>query len=167
MSKNRGYSNVTPLRRKLRKLNKHLDNGIKPALIESLTMVAETARGNVPKDTGDLAASIAIAVSGDGLSGVAGPAAKNAKVKKALSTGATSAFATRGGGTLSEGNKKKLFQFFKGYWIEFGTKGNAARNIPPMPARPFMQPAWDSNQGAIKSKMTAAINEQLRKASEL
>lgn len=164
-----GYSNVTPLRRKLKKLNKHVENGIKPELKASLEMVAATAAANVPRDSGDLAANIDVALSSDGLAGVAGPSAKNAKVKKALSKGATSVFATRasGGKVISTGTKKKIFQFFKGYWIEFGTKGSPERNIPPQPARPFMQPAWDINSAAIKRRLKKAIDQQLKRAASL
>lgn len=169
MSRRRGYSNVTPLRRKLKKLNRHVENGIKPELKASLEIVAATARANVPRDTGDLAASIDVALSSDGLAGVAGPAAKNAKVKKALRTGATSVFATRasGGKVISEGTKKKIFNFFKGYWMEFGTKGYPERNIPAQPARPFMQPAWDVNAGRIKVRIKKAVDEQLKRAASL
>lgn len=165
----RGYSNVTPLRRKLKRLNKHIENGVKPELEASLKIVAQTAVFNVPKDEGDLMRAIDYSLSSDGLAGVAGPAAKNAKVKRTLRTGGTSAFATRaaGGSVLSDAAKDKLFQFFKGYWIEFGTKGAPDRNIPPQPARPFMQPAWDVNASMIKARIKKAIDNQLKRASKL
>jgi HK97 gp10 family phage protein len=167
MSRGRGYQNVNSLRRKLKKINKHVENGIKPELQASLEMIVSSAKANAPRDKGDLIDSIAYATSSDGLAGVAGPSAKNAKVKRILNTGATSVFATSGGAVMSQATKKKIFQFFKGYWIEFGTKGAPDRNIPPQPARPFMQPAWDTNEKAIKTRMREALNEQLRKAAEL
>lgn len=66
---------------------------------------------------------------------------------------------------LSKRNKALMFEYFKGYWIEFGTKGAPKKNIPPQPARPFMQPAYDLNESWILGRVKAGINKALDRAS--
>ena len=66
---------------------------------------------------------------------------------------------------MSAANKALLFQFYKGYWHEFGTKGSPENNIPPLPARPFMNPAYQMNEEYGKQQVRAAVKLALERAS--
>lgn len=158
----RGLNGVDSLRKKLRNMEKVAESGIKPAITEILQSITMDAKQLAPKDEGELAASIEYKLSSDGLAGVSGPAAKSAAVATAVKG---SPFATRSTKVATDLSKKKLFNFFKGYWAEFGTKGNPARNIPPQPARPFMRPAFDLNSSWGIKKIADAVNAQLKKMS--
>ena len=165
LSQRRGLQNVNSLRRKLRNMHKVTENSIKPVIEEVAEAIRLDAIDRVPKDTGELARSIEKKVSSDGLTAVIGPGAKIAAIIKRQSG---SAFATRkaGGIKLSKASKHLLFQFFKGYWIEFGTKGNAERNIPPQPARPFMGPSFDINRQWGVNRVKDAVNNTLRRVAD-
>lgn len=52
-------------------------------------------------------------------------------------------------------------------FIELGTKGSAARNIPPMGARPFLRPAFEVNRQWIMDRHRAAIAQVLNRAASL
>lgn len=158
-SKRRGLQGVDPLRRKLRNMEKVLESGIKPAIKQAAASIEASAKAYAPKDTGELMRAIKSKVSGDGMSAVIGPYA-NAAIVNSVVKG--TAFNNKGGGVLTELDKKKKFQFFKGYWIEFGTKGAPDRNIPAQPARPFMQPAFDANKAEAVANVKNLVNAQLK-----
>jgi len=86
-----------------------------------------------------------------------GPGADRLKVSK-------SPFNT----TLYKTNKDKeaAFNFFKGYWFEFGTKGDPKRNIPRQRAMPFMNPAYDSNKEWILRRVKSGLAFTLKEASD-
>lgn len=176
------------LSKKLKRIIQEADVGMAEAMKEVLVKVGETAYNTAPVDTGDMRDSITVKLSGDGLSGVVGPAAEAAALKQQR-TG-RSIFATRflGGrrisakGTVTELTTDKedlVMQYFKAYWAEFGTKGNAERAkrsgkkggkklrvVPPQPARPFMQPAWDANARWARNKIREKQNEAIRKVAK-
>lgn len=161
----RGLNGVSSLRRKLRKMEPFVQSGIRPAVTKTLINITETAKVLVPKDSGDLADAIEYKVSADGMAGVAGPSAKNAAVAK-VTRG--SAWATRMlSKPIGATSAKRLFEFFKGFWVEFGTKGSPENNIPPMPAQPYMRPAFDMNKDAGVRDIGGAVNMQLKRVSEL
>lgn len=168
MNKRHGLQNVSNLRRKLRVMEKMLDErAIPPAIRDSAIDIRDTAVRNAPFDEGDLAAAVEYKMSPDGLAAVIGPAAKSVAVAKAVRG---SPFATRtmdAAKQLTRLSKKKLFQFFKGYWAEFGTKGYPERNIPAQPARPWMSPAFDTNRDKSVKRVAEAVNGVLRKAGDL
>lgn len=159
-----GLQGVDKLRLKLRRMEKVVESGIKPAVKQTIMDIEASAKMFVPKDTGDLMRSINHKVSGDGMAAVVGPWAKSAIVASLVKGGI---FNNKGGGEMSALDKKKKFQFFKGYWIEFGTKGAPDRNIPPQPARPFMQPAFDANKSAGLSRVKSAVDKQLKDVARL
>lgn len=150
------------LRRKLRAMEKHVQSGIRPAVTEVATAIKYDAILRAPEDSGDLKAEIGFKVSQDGMSAVIGIGAESVALVKAVGG---SAFNTSV--KMSSITKHKLWQFFKGYWAEFGTKGSPERNIPPQPARPFMQPAYDVNESWGKARVRDAVNAQLKRVSEL
>lgn len=158
-----GMQNTARLRRKFKRIEAQVQSGIRPAITGAAQSIAADAARMAPRDHGDLADAIEYKVSSDGLSAVIGPAAGAAVIEKTVKG---SAFATRST-KLTSVSKHKLLQFFKGFWLEFGTKGDPARNIPPLQPRPFMQPAFDLNKKWATEKVRTAVNEQLKKASEL
>lgn len=166
-----GLSGVTRLRRKLRNIDKEITKEVRDLVREGLYAIERDALGLVPVDTGDLAHAIEVKISSDGFTGVVGPGVKAAEIVRRKTTDRRKGkFGSPFGHTskkvhLNENQKDQLLQFFKGYWIEFGTKGNAERNIPPQPARPFMGPAYEANKGWMRRKLKAAIDRALERAA--
>lgn len=154
----RGYAGITKLRKTLRRIEPEATNGIK-ATIQKGAEAIETdilINGQAHRLTGDMLDSISIKYGRDRMTAVIGPGASAISVSK-------SPFNT----TLYKSNKSKYmaWQFFKAYWIEFGTKGSPDLNIPPQPAQPFVQPAWDSNKAWLITQMKTAVNNALARAS--
>lgn len=163
-SQRRGLQNVSSLRRKLRRIAQDAENTIKPVVEEIAEAIKQDAIARAPQDSGDLVRSIDKKLSADGLTAVIGPAIRTAAVARTVRG---SAFANRKLDVkLGAKSKKALFQFFKGYWIEFGTKGAPERNIPPQPARPFMGPAFDVNRDWGMEKIKDEINATLKRAAD-
>jgi len=50
---------------------------------------------------------------------------------------------------------------FVAKFIEYGTKGDPERNVPPQPARPFIMPALDANETQIMGMMREAVRKAL------
>lgn len=146
--------------RVLRRVEPAARDPLAAAIREGLEAIKWDAVARAPVDSGDLARSIDYIQSRDGLSGAVGPAAKSMSIVK-RSTKSGFATAAIGKLKLNERNKDRLWQFFKGYWVEFGTKGSAKRNIPPQAARPFMRPAWDANRAWMTERVRAAIRNAL------
>lgn len=157
-NRDRGYSGLTKLRKTLRRIDPETTAGVK----ESIQRGAEAIEtdilinGQAHRITGDMLGSVAIKYGRDKLTAVIGPGASSISVNK-------SPFST----TLYVTNTSKFnaWQFFKAYWIEFGTKGAPSRNIPPQPAKPFVQPAWDSNKTWLISDVKAAVKKAIQRAS--
>lgn len=177
------------LRKKLRRLDPEMRKEIADVVIEGLEAIKRDAQSMVPVDSGDLRDSIEVQFSKrDGVSGLVGPGAKAAEIVRRKSDSKTSF-----GGwkfRLSKRNKAALWQFFKGYWVEFGTKGGEIKGrgalgrgkrvvirigddvrsvmsvkIPPQPARPFMAPAYLANREWIKQRAKIALENVLEKVS--
>lgn len=158
-----GYRNVNKLRRKLRNMEKFVESGIGPAIERAAYAIELDAKARVRVDEGDLQRSITHKLGRDKMTAVIGPGAKSAAVARAAKG---SPFATRSTIQLGSISKHDLFQFFKGYWIEFGTKGAPDRNIPPQPARPFMQPAFDVNKTWATNEVRREVNRQLERLAK-
>lgn len=167
-----GLENVTKLRRKLRRMDPAVTKEIKDVVKFGLYAIQRDALGLVPVDTGDLAHSITVQISKDGFTGIVGPGVKTAEMVRRKTRDYKrgklgSAFAHNSQKVvLNQAKKDDLMQFFKGYWIEFGTKGNADLNLPPQPARPFMGPAYEANKDWIKEQSRRAINRVLERVSK-
>lgn len=161
-----GIRGVGKLRRTLRRIDPAATEALRTAIREGSEAVVADALAKVPRDEGDLARSIGYQLGRDGLTSVIGPAAKQVAMVGGR-TRATAPFATGGRRVqrLSTKNKEALLQFFKGYWLEFGTKGSPARNIPPLRPRPFMRPAWDLNRAWMIERVQQGIAKALEKAS--
>lgn len=159
----RGFSNVSKLRRKLRKIDPEATRGVKKAVERAAQAIEADAIGNVPIDEGDLQRSISYKVGRDGFSAIIGPGVDRATIRSKGLGGATMKF-TRSGALTSATIKDKdaRFQLSKGLWVEFGTKSNdSGKSMPP---RPFMQPAFDVNKGWAVREIREAISDALESA---
>ena len=161
-----GLRGVNRLRRTLRRIEPEATEDVRKAMKDGAEAIKLDAVARVPRDEGDLARSIDYKLGRDGMTAIIGPAAKQVAMVGGR-TSATAPFATgsRRQQRLSTGNKKALFEFFKGYWIEYGTKGSPAHNIPPMRPRPFMNPAFDMNKEWILEQVKKGINKALERAA--
>lgn len=151
---------VNKLRRKFRRMPDDVTSEVRSAIVDSADIVRANALAGVPVDQGDLQRSIDYVISRDGLTTVIGPGVRKTRslLKRAKSLfGATKL-------NMQDATKHDLMQFFKGYWIEFGTKGSARRNVPAQPARPFMTPAYLVSRFWIKNRVKGAVARALRKA---
>lgn len=159
MSGRSSFGRLNRTRKLLRRLPVDLTDPVRSAFEKGAADIAEEARFNLAStrtmQTGDLMAAIEFKVSRDGLTAVVGPGAKAANIIK-KSTGSN--FATRSTKIrMTKRSKKQLFQFFKGYWLEFGTK-----HVAP---RPFMGPAFDANRGRINAEVQQGITSALNRAA--
>lgn len=161
-----GIRGTNKLRRTLRRIDPAVTQGIRDDIRDVSEAVKQDAINLAPVDEGDLVRAIDFRIGRDGLTSVIGPGAKAADIagRKKKSRGNVFAAVARGI-RLSRSNRDLLFEFFKGYWIEFGTKGNASNNIPPQSARPFMRPAWQLNRGFGVQRMRQSVSKALRKVS--
>lgn len=166
MARRSGLKGVTSLRRTLRRIEPEVTKQVRVAMEDGAEAIKLDAVARVPKAEGDLARSIDYQLGRDGLTAIIGPAAKQVAMVGGR-TSATTPFATNSKRQrrLSTKNKEALLQFFKGYWIEYGTKGSPKRNIPPMRPHPFMGPAFDLNREWLLGKVREGIDKALEKAS--
>lgn len=158
------------LRRKLRRIDPEITKSLRDALARAASAIEAAATQLVPVDTGDLAGSIEHKISADGLTAVIGPGARAAEIIRSKTGSQFGRFAKAGKRkgqkvNMRGANKKLLMMFYRGYWVEFGTKGSAKHNIPPQSPRPFMRPAFDINKGRAKSEIAARINQVLKTVS--
>lgn len=161
-----GIRGLNKLRRTLRRIEPDLQDPIRTAILNTAEAIKQDAIAGAPVDEGDLVRSIDYKIGRDGFTAVIGPGAKAAEIARRKG-GSPFATQDRRGEIirLSAANKKLLFQFFKAYWIEYGTKGSPEHNIPPLPARPFMTPAYLLNEEYGKAQVRAAVKAALDKAS--
>jgi len=154
----RGYAGLSKLRKTLRRIEPETTQGVKDSIQKGAEAIEADIliNGQAHRITGDMLNSVAIKYGRDRMTAVIGPGAASISVNK-------SPFNT----TLYVSQKSKFnaWQFFKAYWIEFGTKGAPSRNIPPQPAKPFVQPAWDSNKTWLISDVKAAVKKAIQRAS--
>lgn len=161
-----GIRGINHLRRTLRQIEPEISDGVRAAILNTAEAIKQDAIAGAPIREGDLVRSIDYKVGRDGFTAVIGPGAKAAEIARSRG-GSPFATQDRKGEIIrmSAANKKLLFQFFKGYWHEYGTKGSPKHNIPPLPARPFMQPAYLLNESYGKAQIRAAVKAALEKAS--
>jgi hypothetical protein len=170
----RGFAGVNKLRKTLRRLDPEITKDIKVVLSRGAKAIhrdavnnAETANyGQIPgiRDTGDLIRSIGIKYSRDELSVLIGPGAGDATLKN---LGPQAAKLTKTGKQTKASirNREAQWNAMKGYWAEFGTKGDPSRNIPAITPTPFMNPAFDSNKAWLRSEVKDAVSKVLASVS--
>lgn len=131
-----GLRGVGKLRRTLRRLDPETTKELREAVEEGAEAMLQDMVQGIPKDTGDTAALLDKRVARDGLTARVGMVTAKAK---------------RDG--------------YVARFIEFGTKGDPKRNIPPQPARPFMTPAFDLNKDWILTRARKGISLALERAA--
>ena len=171
MARRSRMSGVTSLRKKFRRFPDSATKEVQDELRVGLNRIERDAIGLAPVDQGDMAASITTVISRDGLSGVVGPGVKGAEIVRRKTGSVFSSTVKKGKQRgekirLSAVNEEARFNFFVGYWNEFGTKGAPDRNIPPQTARPFMSPAYDINRRALADSIRRAINKVIDKVAK-
>lgn len=173
----RGFQGVTPLRKKLRRLDKVITAGITEEVEKLAKEVEMDAIGYAfladIRDSGDMIDSISYKLGRDGLTATVGPGASSGAWQGVAFDTSSSRFAK-----LSIKSKEARWNFIKGYWAEFGTEqrtdtytymGPGGKNItvtrdhPGQDERPFMNRAWDDN----KKKFIPAIDKKIERALEL
>jgi len=169
----RGFSQVTPLRRKLRRMPEEITRDIKVEIESAAQDIERDMIGGAPRDELNLVNSIGYKIGNDGFTALIGPAAESAQIKrgfKAVETGINDqgkrvGITKTGADTKATiRNKFALMQMYKALWMEFGTKGgNGTR---PQPARPFIQPAWDVNRARLVKRVRHSVKKAIGRASD-
>lgn len=170
-SKRAGFSGLTKLRKTLRRLEPEITSDVREVVRRGANSILADAKNNARSadygaelgimDTGAMIDSMAIKYSPDGFTALIGPAAEDIKslanVKtKLLKSGRESKVSLR--------SKEARYNAMKGYWAEFGTKGDPKSNIPPIQPAPFMGPAFDVNKGWIAKDARKAVSKALADA---
>lgn len=146
----------TRARIKMRRILTETESGIKPAMRDAVNSLHKEIIRRLPRDTGQLEDLITAYVAKNGLRGEVGLRGKKAKQK---------GFYLR--------------------FIEFGTKGHTIKarpgsvisdgetvfgtevTIPPQPAHPVLQPAWDHEKPKVRGAVGKVINDAIKKAQQL
>ncbi|MEM1142729.1 MAG: HK97 gp10 family phage protein [Pseudomonadota bacterium] len=149
---------MTKLRRTLRRMEEEITEGVASEIETVAKTVEQNMLGMVPVDEGDLASVIAYKIGRDGFSAVIGPGAGSAQIKKGLGLSAQKYL--KGGGVTAATARNNFIrlQLYKAHWIEYGT-----RNVP---ARPFIQPAWDVNKDQFRRQVRRAVDIAIGKAAD-
>jgi HK97 gp10 family phage protein len=127
-------------RRLMQRLPDAMTDPVRRAIEESAQAVWADAVVRVPIDTGDLQASIGIRITANSAEVGFSPRRFRREWKRAG---------------------------WRAKFVELGTKGSAARNIPPMPPRHFLRPAFEANRRWIMERHRAAVATVLRQAAAL
>lgn len=144
----------TRARIKLRRILQSVDSGVKPAMQDSANKLHREVIMNVPRNTGNLEDLITSHVAKNGLSAEVGLRGKKAKSRGFYLRFLE--FGTKGHKVATIGRKKVLSSGDN----TFGTNAD----IPALPARPVLQPAWDREKPYIIQRVTKAINDTVKKA---
>lgn len=132
----RGYTNVSALRRKLRRMPDLVEKNIKPKIEAAAQAIAQDLRDLTPDNTGLLESKQDYKVSRDGLA---------ARI-----------------GVRTQVRAKAVF-YFK--FLDGGTKGDPALNIPPMPALHIRTRAFDANRDKAVAEIRDGINQTLNEVT--
>lgn len=155
MARRSGIRGLNHLRRTLRRIDPAITEGVRGELADAAEAIRLDAIAGAPVDEGDLVRSIAVRFGSDRLTAVIGPGARGVQ-NITRKTG--SPWATRTAGLrISRSARRDLMQFFKAWWIEFGTV--------KMPARPFMGPAFEANRRHFVARVRREISNALERAS--
>ena len=147
----------TRARIKMRRILTETDAQIKPAMQDSVNILHKEVMMNVPRDTGNLEDQITAHVAANGLRGEVG-----LRTKRAKQQGFYLRFLEFGtkGHKIAVGSGKKVLSDGDN---TFGTNAS----IPALPARPVLQPAWDSKKSVIINRVSKVITDAITKAQNL
>lgn len=160
------------LRQKLRRFPEDATKDLRKVMEAAAVEIERDAIGRLAasrqQQTGDLLQSISHQMSRDGLSFVVGPGVKGAELARRRTGSATGKTIARGKSRgekldLSTMRRRDVWNFIKGYWLEFGTKGSdGSPRIAPMP---FMSTAYEANRARIQRAVRNALNRAINKAA--
>jgi len=128
---------IDKLRARLAKSGTTIEQAVGPVMLEGADRVVATARSLVPRDSGELAASI----HHTGIKPT-----KRGGIRVSIVAGSDETRVGKGG----------MFQ--KARLVEFGTVKT--------PAQPFFFPAWRLNRRSIRSSMSRAMKAAIRKVNQ-
>ncbi len=155
-SKRRSSMNSTRARIKLRRVLTATDNGIKPTMKKAADDLRDDMKENVPVgDTGTLKDNITSFVAKNGLRAEAGYRGKKAKRRawyaRFIEFGTKAhKIGTYSSPVLSDGANT------------FGTQASH----PGIPARPFIEPAWDKNKQKIQKAVGKVVADAVKEAQK-
>lgn len=137
------YGRLSKTRKLLRRLPDDLVEPVRAAFREGAAAILADAKAGAPKDSGQGAEALNLQVSRDGLSAKVGLIGKRAR-------------------------RKGFYLAFH----EYGTKGTSQGfgkgiQLPPLPARPFLEPAFDAHSAEIAAKVKAGIARATNRAAGL
>jgi HK97 gp10 family phage protein len=142
----------------MRRILTQTDSDIKPAMQDAVNKLHKEVIMGVPRDTGNLEDLITAHVAANGLRGEVGLRTKKAKREGFYARFIE--FGTKGHKVSVEGGSKKVLSNGD------NTFGRSA-DIPAMPARPFLQPAWDREKDGIINRVNKVIEGAIKKAQSL
>lgn len=160
-----GYSGISKIRRTLRRADPEITEQLRNVMERGATAIETDIliNGREHHITGDMLDAVAKKAGRDGLTYLIGPGAKSIKISK-------NPFDTTQ--YVSGVSKWRALQFFKAYWIEYGTKGRSpyrnrkgtlVKGTKRQPARPFVNPAYDMNRDWIAREAKAEVVNVIRR----
>lgn len=152
-----GFAGVTKLRRKLRRMDKSITQGVRSEIEAAAKSIEMDMLVMAPVDEGDLARSISYKIGKDGMTALIGPAARSTQIKRGLKSGPTKYTKSGRLTAATIRNKKARFELYKAMWLEFGTSN--------MAARPFIQPAYDANKDEFTKRVRNAVSAALEEGA--
>jgi HK97 gp10 family phage protein len=145
----------TRARIKLRRVLQSTDNNVKPAMRDAVNLIEKEMRQRAPRDTGNLLDTLSSFVAKNGLRGEVGFRGKKGRRKAFYARFIE--FGTKGH-KVTAANRSVL----AGAGEVFGTQAE----IPALPARPFMEPAWFAKKPEVVNRVSKAVNDAIKKASQ-
>lgn len=142
---------------KLRRILTGVNSGIRPAMLDATNKLQKDVIMGLPRNTGNLEDLVTTYVSPSGLIGEVGLRGKRAK-----SAGFYLRFLEFG----TKGHKVKVSKHKKVLSNGDDTFGTNA-DIPALPARPVLQPAWNRNKSGIIARVKKVIDDSILKAQQL
>lgn len=148
--KSRGWSGVSRLRRKLRRMPDEVQAEVKRAMQDATNVVERQTRPEIPVDDGDLAHSYRAQISRDGLS---------ARL-----------------GYWEKGNLRNWRRAgWRAHFTIFGTKGGQIERggdkapilLPPQPANNFIGRGWAKSRERVLNLLDSGVKAALKRVREL
>ncbi len=184
MARQNYVSGGNATRIKLSKMSREAGKPIKETLEKVAQQMETTAKERVPDVTGSLRDSIEYHISSDGVTAMIGPSLKKGMVRSSQKNSAPRLLPKNVDfSKIRKSTRDAYWQAVKGYWTEFGTKGGVVKLrkdsgkktlsdgdaffgdsvvIPPQPAQPFMNPAFEAHKGEAVQELNIALKRMMQ-----
>jgi len=153
---------INKLRKTLNRLEPEEKAIVQRALAKAAVRIKRDAIGlAIEQDirlTGDLIRSIEVQRSRDKMTAIIGPSARDARVRK--NPFHTGQYASIKQPAAQIRSAEAQWNLMKGWWAEFGTEGPIEQD-----PQPFMNPAFDMNERALRQEVRRSVNKALKKAA--